>query len=70
MLTIKAYVNDREIECIQIHNTATAFNIMEEIHEYEVLQPSIVRRFHHTRKRGWKPLVIQVLKHLITLEEE
>jgi len=70
MLILKTYVNDREIEEICIHNKGKAEHA-EGYYIYKIEKPEgIGRYFPHERSRGWKPLAVQVLKHLISLEEK
>lgn len=69
-LILEVYVNDRKIEEIHIHNKGQT-EYADGFYIYGVEKPEGVDRyFTHERSRGWKPLAVQVLKHLITLGEK
>lgn len=73
MLIIRAYVNERQIDQINIHNKGE-FALDEdgtpEYYVYSVEKPEgISRKFVHKRSDGWKPLACTILKHLISLDE-
>jgi len=72
MLIIEARVGDKRIEEICIQNSGNIDKAGR--HIYRVYpgcnkDSKLKREFHHRREGGWKPLALQVLKHLISLEQ-
>ena len=70
MLILKAYINDREIEEIWIHNTSNCVNTTFGIWEYRIRKPEGYDHLplYHRRDKGWKELVIYAMK-IIDREE-
>ena len=68
MLIIKAYINEREIEEIWVHNTGNRPNIpKDDTYEYRIRKPEGYDHYpiYHKRSNGWKHLariVLEVLK--------
>ena len=70
MLIIKAFINEKEIDEIHIHNV----NVINErfvIYEYRIRMPEGYDHIplYHVRFKGWKPLVIDALKVLEAADE-
>lgn len=65
MLIIKAFINEKEIDEIHIHNV-NVINERFDIYEYRIRKPDGYDHIplYHVRFKGWKPLVIDVLKVL------
>lgn len=67
MLIIKAFINNKQIDEIHIHNAGNWFGYC---YKYKVKVPkNIKRNFIHNRTKGWKELAKQVLQHLISLDQ-
>ena len=64
MLIIKAFINEKEIDEIHIHNV-NVINERFDIYEYRIRKPE----GYHVRFKGWKPLVIDALKVLEAADE-
>ena len=65
MLIIKAFINEREIDEIHIHNVKTISKEYD-IYEYRIEKPEGYDHIplYHVRFKGWKPLAIDALKIL------
>jgi len=65
MLIIKAFINEKEIDEIYIHNVKT-IDEKYDIHEYRIKKPEGYDHIplYHVRFKGWKPLAIDALKIL------
>lgn len=65
MLIVKAYINEKEIDEIWIHNVNTVsedFNI----YEYRICKPEGYEDIplYHVRSKGWRPLAADAIKVL------
>lgn len=64
MLIIKAYVNEKLIDSVWIHNEGEGKKIGE--CKYKVLIPEeLPRRISHERAKGWMPLAIKAFKAIL-----
>ncbi len=70
MLIVKAFINDREIEEIWIHNTSNCVNTAFGIWEYRIRKPEGYGHLpiYHRRNKGWMALALDVMK-IIDCEE-
>jgi len=71
MLIIKVMINERTIKEICIHNRGEIDKANRHLYNvYMNCDPltKLDRVFHHHRDMGWEPLVIQVLKHMLSLK--
>jgi hypothetical protein len=67
MLILKAYINDKQIDEIHIHNKGGMKGefFKEDYCEYAIVKPKgIEQKFYHKRPLGYSPLARQVLRHL------
>jgi len=66
MLIIKAFVNERQIDEIHIHNEGRLYDNEEiKICEYKVLEPGgYDKLFIHDQSDGWMALAAKVLEEL------
>ena len=63
MLIIKAYINEKKIEELHIHNTGETIG---DFFEYEIVKPEGYEHVEiwHKRFLGYRPLLSRVLKVL------
>ena len=65
MLIVKVFINERQIDEIDIANVTPEENFFtESVHEYKIRKPWVYKKFFHVWKWGYRPLLIEVLKHL------
>jgi hypothetical protein len=62
MLIVKIFVNEKQIDEIQIQNTGDKYKGMD---KYTIRKPAIWKGWlFHSRKEGWFPLVLQAMEIL------
>jgi len=66
MLILKAFINEREIEEIWVHNTSNCVNTAFGIWEYRIRKPEGYDHLpiYHRRKKGWRALALDVIRIL------
>ena len=73
MLIVDVSINDKIINSICIQNTGKqdkAERYIYDVYANCKTESKLKRKFHHDRRLGWKPLVLQVLRHIVSLEEK
>lgn len=68
MLIIKAFVNHRQIDEIQIQNVGH-HSSGGQYRNYKLIKPDIPGNMVHCRDKGWEVLAVMALKEIIRAKE-